>query len=96
MSDRDLRGDAVEALCVLLDVDLADLPEALVALREALAERATDERRAWERIALGGDDHDHDAAERARRWAKAIDAAWELAARELDIASGRRRAGGTL
>ena len=52
----------------------------------------------WEGGRLSGGrapdrDRDHDRATRCRGWAKAIEAAWDLAAHEFDVASGRRRSG---
>lgn len=91
MSDRYLLGDAVSALVVLLGLDPAELPSDPEALRTMLQRAAFEASVAWERDALGS--RDHDLATRARRWAKAVEAAWELARHELDVASGRRRAG---
>jgi hypothetical protein len=88
---RNLLGDAVSALVVLLGLDVATLPEEPAAMRTALQRAAFEERLSWERLA--DRDRDHDAATRARRWARAVEAAWELARHELDVASGRRRAG---
>ncbi len=92
MSDqRNLLGDAVSALVVLLGLDVATLPEEPAAMRSALQRAALEASVAWERDANGT--RDHDAATRARRWARAVEAAWELARHELDVASGRRRSG---
>jgi len=88
---RNLLGDAVSALVVLLGLDVATLPEEPVAMRSALQRAALEASVAWERDA--NVTRDHDAATRARRWAKAVEAAWELARHELDVASGRRRSG---
>ena len=91
MSDRHFLGDAVSAVVVLLGVDPATLPEDPAALRTALQRAAVEERLSWERAAQA--DRDHDRATRCRRWAAAVEAAWDLAAHELDVASGRRRSG---
>lgn len=90
-ADRHFLGDAVSAVVVLLGVDPATLPEDPAALRTMLQRAAVEERISWERAAQA--DRDHDRATRCRRWAKAIEAAWDLAAHELDVASGRRRSG---
>jgi hypothetical protein len=91
MSERNLLGDAVSALVVLLGLDVATLPEEPAAMRSALQRAAFEERLSWERAA--DRDRDHDRATRCRRWARAVEAAWELARHELDVASGRRRSG---
>lgn len=91
MSDRNLLGDAVSALVALLGIDVATLPEDRAAMQAMLQRAAFEERLSWERAA--DRDRDHDRATRCRRWAKAVEAAWDLAAHELDVASGRRRAG---
>ena len=88
---RNLLGDAVSALVVLLGLDVATLPEEPVAMRTALQRAALEASVAWDRDANGT--RDHDVATRARRWARAVEAAWELARHELDVASGRRRSG---
>lgn len=88
---RNLLGDAVAALVSLLQIDPAALPVDLDAMRAQLHRTALEERLSWERAAQT--DRDHDRATRCRRWARAIEAAWDLAAHELDVASGRRRAG---
>lgn len=91
MSDRNLLGDAVSALVALLGIDVATLPEDRAAMQAMLQRAAFEERLSWERAA--DRDRDHDRATRCRRWAKAVEAAWDLAAHELDVASGRRRSG---
>lgn len=91
MSERHHLGDACLALCALLRLDLTDSPEDLAALRTHLQRAAFEEITAWERVRLGTTDHD--TTSRARRWARAIEAAWELAQLEIDVALGRRRAG---
>lgn len=88
---RNLLGDAVSALVVLLGIDAAELPQDPVEMRAMLQRAVVEERMSWERAAQT--DRDHDRATRCRRWAAAIEAAWDLAAHELDVASGRRRAG---
>jgi len=88
---RNLLGDAVAALVSLLQIDPAALPVDPAAMRAQLHRTALEERLSWERAAQT--DRDHDRATRCRRWARAIEAAWDLAAHELDVASGRRRAG---
>lgn len=88
---RNLLGDAVAALVSLLQIDPAALPVDPAELRTTLQRAALEERLSWERAAQT--DRDHDRATRCRRWAAAIEAAWDLAAHELDVASGRRRAG---
>jgi hypothetical protein len=90
-ADRHFLGDAVSAVVVLLGVDPATLPEDPAALRSTLQRAAVEERISWERAAQA--DRDHDRATRCRRWAAAVEAAWDLAAHELDVASGRRRSG---
>lgn len=90
-AERPLLSDAVRALVVLLRCDADALPVDLDAMRVQLQRAALEERLSWERAAQT--DRDHDRATRCRRWAAAIEAAWDLAAHELDVASGRRRAG---
>lgn len=91
MNDRNLLGDAVSALVVLLGLDPATLPKDREAMRTMLQRAAVEERLSWDRAAQA--DRDHDRATRCRRWGAAVEAAWELARHELDVASGRRRAG---
>lgn len=92
MSDeRTFLADAVRALVVLCRLDADALPVDPAELRTTLQRAALEERLSWERAAQT--DRDHDRATRCRRWAAAIEAAWDLAAHELDVASGRRRAG---
>lgn len=88
---RNLLGDSVAALVSLLQIDPATLPVNPAEMQAMLQRAAFEERLSWERAA--DRDRDHDRATRCRRWAKAIEAAWDLAAHELDVASGRRRAG---
>ena len=93
MSDeRTFLADAVRALVVLCRLDADALPVDPAELRTTLQRAALEERLSWERAAQT--DRDHDRATRCRRWAAAIEAAWDLAAHELDVASGRRRRGG--
>ena len=91
MSDRNHLGDATTALVALLRLDLEHAPEDLASLRTLLQRAAFEEITAWERVRLGTTDHD--TTSRARRWARAIESTWELAALEFDVALGRRRAG---
>lgn len=92
MSDeRAFLADAVRALVALCRLDADALPVDPAELRATLQRAALEERLSWERAA--DRDRDHDRATRCRRWARAIEAAWDLAAHELDVASGRRRAG---
>lgn len=88
---RNLAGDAVAALVVLLGEDPLALPEDLAELRAYLQRAALEVETQWERDA--GHSRDYDASMRARRWARAIDATWSLARHEIDVALGRRRAG---
>lgn len=90
---RSLPGDAVTALVALLDLDPSELPVDPAALYDTLRRATTDAIVGWGRDQRGAG-HDYDRAVRCRRWAAAIDAAWELARHELDVAAGRRRAGG--
>lgn len=90
-TDRTFLADALAALCVLVQIDPATLPQDHDELRKVLVRAAVDERLSWERAASV--DRDHDRATRCRRWERAVEAAWELVAHELDVASGRRRAG---
>ena len=94
MSDdgRTFLADAVRALVVLCRLDFDALPVDPAELRATLQRAALEERLSWERAAQA--DRDHDRATWCRRWAAAIEAAWDLAAHELDVASGRRRRGG--
>lgn len=91
MSARNLVGDSVAALVALLGVDPATLPVDRAEMAATLQREAFEQRLSWDRSAQI--DRDHDRAARCRRWSKAIEAAWDLAALELDVASGRRRAG---
>lgn len=92
MSERYLLGDATAALTTLLGLDLDAEPAAdLASLRTRLQRAALDEVVRWDRQRLAT--RDYDTAQRARRWSRAIESAWELAALELDVALGARRAG---
>lgn len=88
---RNLLGDSVAALVSLLQIDPASLPVDPAEMQAMLQRTAFEERLSWERAAQA--DRDHDRATRCRRWAAAVEAAWDLAAHELDVASGRRRSG---
>lgn len=85
-------GRATRALVALLDIDPEALPVDHEAQRRVLQRLAVEARASHECDARRSG-HDHDAATRSRRWAEAIDRAWDLAAHELDVATGRRRAG---
>lgn len=90
---RSLPGDAVTALVALLGIDPAALPVDEAALYDVLRRATTDALVGWGREQRGAR-HDYDRSVRCRRWADAVDAAWELARHELDVSAGRRRAGG--
>lgn len=91
MSTRNLLGDATDALVRLLALDAGALPTHPEELRWVLREAATEARKSWERDAAATTDHDRGT--RCRRWARAVEASWDLARHELDVASGLRRAG---
>lgn len=88
---RNLAGDAVAALVVLLGEDPATLPEDLADLRRHLQRAALDVETQWSRDA--DRTRDFDTSMRARRWARAVEVTWALARHELDVRLGRRRAG---
>lgn len=83
---------SVTGLAALLGVRLSDGLAPLETLRILQAEVAT-ALVEWRRLEAASG-CDLDVSRRARRWARAIDATWELARAELLVAAGMRRQGG--